>query len=379
MKIAYCIAATHRSGGMERVLSNKLRELSKLDYQLFVITTDQKQKSSYFDLPPFVQQFDLNVNYENTNGKGLLTKIFFYPVKLVFHYIRLRRLLAKLKPDITVSMFDQDALILHRIDDGSKKILEVHFSRHKHLQYSRNGVWRLIDLLRNYADKKIAARFDRFIVLTEEDRELWCGLSNMQVIANACELKPGEMAALQSRQVLAVGRLEMQKGYDQLVRAWSLLQPEYSHWHLAIYGNGSLKAKLLNQIEASGLTNSIRLFEPVTRIEQVYTDSSMLVMSSNYEGLPMALLEAQACGLPLVSFACQCGPKDIIKDGVNGFLVEPGDTLELAQKLKRLMKSRQLRLKMGKNSLDMRERFRNKVIMEKWVTLFNSIVEMPIK
>ncbi|WP_257088545.1 glycosyltransferase [Sphingobacterium sp. E70] len=105
----------------------------------------------------------------------------------------------------------------------------------------------------------------------------------------------------------------------------------------------------------------------------VYLDSSIVVMTSRYEGLPMALLEAQACGIPMVAFACKCGPRDIIRQDKNGFLVAEGDLEDFAEKVCRLMKDQQLRSTMGNRAREMSENFSEERIMRQWLVLFESL------
>src|SRR5699024_12509263 len=95
--------------------------------------------------------------------------------------------------------------------------------------------------------------------------------------------------------------------------------------------------------------------------------------SSRYEGLPMTLLEAQVCGLPIVAYACKCGPRDIITEGENGCLIEERDVLGLAEKLVTLIKDQSLREKMGKASVVNSKRFNEDIVMDKWINLFNKL------
>ena len=97
-------------------------------------------------------------------------------------------------------------------------------------------------------------------------------------------------------------------------------------------------------------------------------------MSSRYEGLPMVLLEAQAAGLPIVSFDCKCGPKDVIENGVDGFLVEDGDIEQLAQKLVVLMQDANLRKQMGSAAYAHSERYSEERIMKQWTDLFDEVM-----
>lgn len=270
-------------------------------------------------------------------------------------------------------MFDNDAAILPKIKDGSKKILEIHFSRFKRLQYGRKGVWKIINRLRSNADLKLVQRYDRFVVLTHEDKSYWGNLPNIKVIPNANSFVLSKRADLENKRVIAVGRYDYQKGFDELINVWKGVYVKHPDWSLDIFGHGPLKDELQSLIDQLGLTKTIHLCAPVKNIEQEYLNSSILAMTSRYEGLPMTLLEAQACGLPLVSYACKCGPRDIIKNNENGFLIEEGNQNEMAHKIIKLIENKELRLKMGESALRASDYFSEESVMKKWIYLFSNL------
>ncbi|MCT3700286.1 glycosyltransferase family 4 protein [Elizabethkingia anophelis] len=373
MKIVYSILGTYNSGGMERVLANKANYLAELGYDITIITTDQRERSPYFQLDPRIKNVDLGINYTDNNNKGLLQKLLSYPRKQKMHRQKLQNILIELKADIVISMFDNDASFMYKIKDGSKKILEIHFSRFKRLQYGKKGVWKIVNLLRSNADLKLVKQYDRFVVLTHEDKSYWGNLTNIEVIPNANSFALSKQADLESKRVIAVGRYDYQKGFDELINIWKEVYAKHPDWILNIFGHGPLKNELQNQINRLDLKENVYLREPVKDIEKEYLNSSIVVMTSRYEGLPMALLEGQACGLPLVSYVCKCGPKDIIKHNENGFLIEKGDQSKMAHKIIKLIENKELRLKMGENALKASDCFSEENVMKKWIHLFNNL------
>ncbi|MEE0985199.1 MAG: glycosyltransferase family 4 protein [Bacteroidaceae bacterium] len=375
MKILYSIAGTYNSGGMERVLANKANWLVAHGHEVIIVTTDQRGESPYFPLDARIKCYDLAINYEENNGKSFLNKLIHYPFKQWKHKRRLTALLKELKPDVVISMFCNDASFIPSIKDGSKKILEIHFSRFKRLQYGRKGLWRLADWWRYKTDAKVVSRFDKFVVLTHEDKEYWGNLRNMCVIPNARTFEVSQSATLEAKKVVAVGRLNHQKGFDRLIDAWSIVDNVVSGWKLQIVGDGELRELLQNNIRELGLSNQINIGRAEKDMVSVYKDASILAMSSRYEGLPMVLLEAQAAGLPIVSFDCKCGPKDVIENGVDGFLVEDGDIEQLAQKLVVLMQDANLRKQMGSAAYAHSERYSEERIMKQWIDLFDEVME----
>lgn len=375
MRILYNIAGTYNSGGMERVLANKANWLVAHGYEVVILTTDQRGESPYFSLDARIKCYDLAINYEENNGKSFLNKLIHYPFKQWKHKRRMTVLLKELKPDIVISMFCNDASFIPSINDSSKKILEIHFSRFKRLQYGRKGLWRLADRWRYKTDARVVSRFDKFVVLTHEDKEYWGNLRNMCVIPNARTFEVSQPATLGTKKVIAVGRFNHQKGFERLIDAWAMVVREMPDWTLHIVGDGELRTELQQQIDCLNLSVHVILGRAEKDMISVYKDASILAMSSYYEGLPMVLLEAQAIGLPIVSFDCKCGPKDVIEDGVDGFLVKEGNIEELAQKLLVLMQDANLRNQMGSAAYARSERYSEERVMKQWTELFDEVVE----
>ena len=374
MKIVYCIAGTYNSGGMERVLANKANWLVQNGYEVCVLTTDQNGRQSFFSMDSRIEMYDLGVNYEENNGKSFLNKLLHYPFKQWKHKRALRRVLPELKADVVISMFCNDASILPKIKDGSKKVLEIHFSRFKRLQYGRVGLWKLADQLRSKNDLKVVSMFDKFIVLTDEDKGYWGNLDNIQVIPNARSFVVEEPSELNEKKVIAVGRYCYQKDLGKLIDAWGIVCQEIRDWKLHLVGDGEDRAMLQEQIEKLGLVDRVVLGKAETDMKTVYRNASMLALSSRYEGLPMVLLEAQAAGLPIVSFECKCGPRDVIEDGVDGILVEEGNVEKLAEGMLRLIKDESLRKSMGAAAYARSERYAEENIMNQWVDLFDNVI-----
>lgn len=374
MHILYNIAGFYRPAGMERVLSDKANWLVAQGHRVTILTTEQKGRPLAFPLDSRIGLRDLAIGYEDNNGGSLWDKLVHYPGKQRRHFAALKQVLEELRPDITVSMFCNEVNLIPRLHDGSKKVLEVHFSRFKRLQYSRKGLWALVDRWRSRQDAHLVRRYDRFVVLTEDDKMNWGPMDTLQVIPNPVHFQPEKPATLDSQTVIAVGRYTHQKGLERLVEAWALAVPHCPGWKLFLVGDGEEREKLQAQIQALHLENSILLGKVENDIESIYKASSILALSSRYEGLPMALIESQAFGIPSVSFDCPCGPREIIQDGVNGFLVKEGDIEGLASALKRLMQDNALRKAMGAAAFQNAGRWDTDTIMKQWIKLFQEIL-----
>lgn len=361
---------------MERVLVNKVTYLvERLHWDVSIVTTDQKGRPSFYPLPAGVRVTDLGINYSDDNVKSVTGKILGYLQKRRRHKRLLTSLLEREKPDIVVSLYPSESSFIPDIKDGSKKVLELHFCKYFRLQYGRKGLLGIIDKWRTHQDERIVRRFDKFVVLTNEDKEYWGNLHNIEVIPNAAMNMGGHFSDVANHRVIAVGRLDYQKGFDRLIQAWCYIQRDgrYQDWHLDIFGQGEWHEMLENMISERNLNDSIRLNNPTNQIGREYAQSSLIVMTSNYEGFGMVLVEAMACGVPAVAFDCKCGPRDIISDGENGLLVSNGDIPGLAGAMMKLMGDYELRRRMSVKARQVVDTYSEKAVMDKWVRLFTSL------
>ena len=377
MKLIYCIASVHHPGGMERVLLNKLCWFVRQGgYDLSVVTTDQAGLPPFYTFPPEVKMVDLGIDYSMDNGRSPLVKICSYFRKRRLHRSRLTDLLKREKADIVISLYPSESSFIPRIKDGSRKVLELHYNKFFRLQYNRRGLLGMADRFRSWQDERIVRRFDRFVVLTREDAGYWGALPNLTVSPNAAlHIDAPQTGSHSSRRVIAVGRLDYQKGFDRLIDAWGLLPETLRQtWHLDIFGQGEWKDMLTRQIVRLGIEDSARIHPPTTEIAKEYAASAFLVMSSHYEGFPMVMIEAMSCGLPVVSFDFPCGPKDIIREGENGLLVKEGDVTALARSLETMMRDSALRERMASQAHIITETYNEKTIMEQWVQCFQKLL-----
>ena len=225
MKLIYCIRAIDNPGGMERVLLNKVSYLLEhLHWDIIIVTTDQKGVSPFYPFPKGISMIDLDINYADDNNKSVFQKITGYLRKKKLHKKRLAALLQREKANIVVSLYPSESSFIPFIKDGSKKVLELHYNKFFRLQYNRNGLLGLIDRWRTKQDERIVRKFDRFAVLTHEDKSYWGNLPNIEVIPNAALFLGDTYSNVSNKRIIAVGRLDYQKGFDRLIRAWKLVQ-----------------------------------------------------------------------------------------------------------------------------------------------------------
>lgn len=376
MKILYCTHSTYNPGGMERVLLNKVTYLSQLPgWEVSIVTTDQHHRPPFYPFPEKVRMTDLDINYSDDNDKGAWKKITGYLRKRKEHKRKLTALLQKEKPDIVVSLYPSESSFIPDIKDGSKKVLELHFCKFFRLQYGRKGLLGWIDKWRTRQDERIVRRFDKFVVLTHEDKGYWGKLPNIEVIPNAAMHVSESYSDVTNKRVIAVGRLDYQKGFDRLIEAWEWIQRtgEWADWRLDIFGQGEWQEMLQQMIDEKGLQDTVRINKPTKQIGEEYVKSSLLVMSSHYEGFPMVMIESMACGLPVVSFDYKCGPKDIIQHGINGLLVPEGDIKALANAMMEVMTDETYRRMLSRNARKVVDTYSEEAVMARWIRLFTSI------
>lgn len=376
MKIIYCTHSTYNPGGMERVLYNKVKYFSEqMHWDVTVVTTDQHNRLPFYPFPESVRMIDLGINYSEDNVKRTFGKIYGYLKKRKKHRRLLEELLMQEKADIVVSLYPSESSFIPYIKDGSRKVLEIHYCKFFRLQYGRKGLLGAIDKWRTWQDERIVRRFDKFVVLTNEDRGYWGNLPNIEVIPNAAMFVADRYSDVSVKRVIAVGRLDYQKGFDRLIQAWEIVNKsgKYDDWRLDIFGQGDWKDMLQGMIDKKGLNGSAFINKPTKNIGEEYADSSMLVMSSNYEGFPMVMIEAMACGLPVVAFDFKCGPKDIIRNEENGLIIHNGDIKALADGIMKLMEDTENRKRMSLNARKIVDTYSEKAVMEKWIGLFNNL------
>ncbi len=372
MKIIYCHADVYNPGGMERVLLNKLRGWVERGYDTMVVTTDQHGRPPFYEFPPEVRMVDLGINYKDDNNKNPIAKTLGYLRRRRKHRKALTELLMRERPDIVVSLYPSESSFIPDIHDGSLKMLELHFNKQFRLQYNRKGLLGLADRIRTKQDEKLVRKFDNFIVLTRQDAEMWGNLPNLSVMPNAVVTMPHKEHQPGNHRVIAVGRLDYQKGFDRLLDAWALIPVELrKFWRLDIFGQGEWEEKLKQQIVRLGISESATVNQPTDKIFDEYAASDFLVMTSHYEGFPMVMIEAMACGVPTVCFDFLCGPRDIIANGINGIIVPEGDLQALATAMQQLMEHPEQLAHLSEQAKRISEEFSQEVIMKRWDLFMN--------
>ena len=239
---------------------------------------------------------------------------------------------------------------------------------------SKHFIPNLVAKVRTENLKKACRKLSKLVVLTQEEKTSWKDTNNIEVIPNALSYYPEIIANGDAKSAIAVGRLVYEKGFDLLIEAWADIYEKHPDWELHIYCEGNEKDNLFRLIQKKQLDSVIKIHEPVKDIYKQYIKHSMFLFPSRYlEALPMVLVEAMSCGLPLVAFDSPCGPKDVIADGENGFLIKYGELKTFSEKINNLIDSEQLRKSMRARAHEMSLNYNEEIIMKQWIKLFSDI------
>lgn len=370
MKIVINTDQIYLHGGIEKVMATKVNYWAGLPgVEVLIVTTEQQNNPPCYSIDAKVKFIDLDINYNRSKSYFSLENI----RKAVKHYRKQKQLFKVLQPDIVISPnYNFDHYWLPYIKSKAKLIKERHSSRYYEEVTRKNH--KISTKLKFMLDDFIDERYDKIVVLNQDEKK-HVYATNAVVIPNpvdSCTLR----AELSKKQVIAAGRIAPVKGFGDLITAWALIQPEFPAWQLHLYGQDYLgtQAKLTNQIELLGLQHTVFFKGNVDDLPQTMTDYSIYAMTSETECFPMVLLEAMSVGLPVISYDCPTGPRNILTDENDSFLVPHANLDVFADKLKLLMADNDLRRDMGANAIVNVQRFSLEKVMKRWESLFQSLL-----
>lgn len=378
MKIFYIFDSFTIASGADGVVIEKANYLAEHNYDVTIVTNSQQERLPFSPISPKVKFHHLAIDFEQEYKFNPIIRIFIY-LNLMKKYERvLKKYLFKEKPDIVITTLGRNMDFLTDIKDGSIKIGESHIAkpyiRNIHLLDSKGPIHRLIAKIWTQKITKNCKKLDTLVLLTKDDAKNWKGTTKTHIIPNPLPFYPISASTCENKQAIFVARMSEQKGYEYLIQTWELVHAKHPEWILNIYGDGEEKAIIQNVIKQKGLNSSINLKGTTNNIQEKYLESSICILSSRYEGYGMILLEAMACGVPCVSFDCHYGPSDIIKNGEDGFLVEHLSTNALAKRICDLIENDALRKEMGNAARRNIQRYNKDIIMQEWISLFNSLI-----
>ena len=380
MKIAYVFSTLAKTGGTERMITEKANYLAeRFGYDVTIINCFQQDTdTNHFLLSEKVKQINLGIpyfsQYKYNYPKRLWIKRQFSKQikKSITQYVQ------SIDPDILIGISFFNANLVSTVKCRAKKIIESHevktftYSDFNNKRSFLSGLylkcWRLLYF--NIVERKA----DVVVTLTEGDKNLWKRAKRVEVIPNFSTMPITKYCDCTSKKVIAVGRLEWEKGFSRLIEAWKIVSSRHTDWQLDFFGEGSMLATLKYLVIIYKIRNLI-IHKVTSDISHEYATSSICAVTSYFEGFSLVLIEAMKHGVPCVAFDCPYGPRSIINDGYDGFLVENGEVKLFAERLCRLIEDEELRMQFSKRAIEKAKSFDVEVIMNKWRNLFEQIIQ----
>ena len=355
-RITFFIGNMSRFGGTERVLSIIANGLADRGYRISIISL-WGGGEPFFEIRNDIPIYWIEELYP---GRNYVKEIL--GIRAILHREQTQVLV---DVDIILCFY---SLLLKCL---SRKIYGVsweHFNYYYHFKKNR--------LLRKMARYLVGIFAQQLIVISDEDKVYYQQNARLKCkIDRIYNPNPYEGEFIKSKEekmIFAAGRLTGVKGFDLLIKSWKMLEEKYPDWQVVIAGAGEDKESLENRIIGEGLER-IHLIGNVSNIEEYYQKAAFFVLPSRDEGFGMVVLEAMDFAIPVVSFACKAGPREIVIDGENGFLVEPGAIEEFSKKMEFLIQENEVRHEMGKKAKDSTARFSKDMILDEWEKLLGTI------
>ena len=358
MNIIYVIEDYSENGGVERIVSDKANTLStQYHHNVTLISVYRDNRKEQFKLDDGINLIHLDVPFAKRTNNSIIRLISrLYTIFIAI--LRLNKVIKGLHPDLIFFTTTLGAILLPFCHTKARKIYESHLAR-KFNPF--NKLFFLTEL-----------RAERIVCLTSGDAKEYKYAKRVDIIPNYINNIKSHVEDYSVKKAIAVGRLEYQKGFDILIDCWKEIAKLYPDWKLDIYGEGSCREELQRQINSLQLVDKVKLCGRNNNIIEIYPQYSLHLMTSRYEGLPMTLIEAQACGLSSVVFNYEYGASDIIINEYNGILVEQGKCKYYIEAIMKMMSSKELRKEYGTNAISISKQYYRENIINKWIQIINN-------
>ena len=373
MKLIYVVRSLHPVGGIERTLTDKANWLVAHGHEVLFVTYKQGGDKVAFHLDSRVQLVDLKCSIYSLFKYPLYTRLFkYFSLSRTFQK-RFREVINDFKPDtISVPIPNAEEFLWEvvKVARNMRVVIESHVA-YEYLSYGRSKTDFFLYLF--HSPSKAILHSDALIVLTKSDADTWKrkGTQKVLVVPNPASFYVDNVDnnKKDERRIIAVGRLVDQKRFDRLIDAFALIANHYSGWHVDIFGEGNLRPILEHQVMEKKLSGRINIHDYTFDVKSEYLRSQFLVLSSDYEGFGLVIVEAMACGLPVVATDCPHGPSELIDNGVTGLLTKL-DVQDLADKMEWMIIHQEERKIMGVKAHEAAAAYRKDVIMKKWESAY---------
>ena len=361
MRILYIVPKINNEGGVARVLSVKANYfVENFGDEVHILT------QNIGNIPLFY----------SFNDKIVLHDMVLQGNKISFfsQYVKaLKKEVQTINPDLIVVC--DNGLKAYTIPFVLKTKIPIIFECHgsKYIEEKEQAKYFFGTKIKSLFKEVSANKYNKFVGLSKESLKEW-NVKNGIVIPNPLWFKTTQFADLKSKKVIAVSRHSYEKGLDRMLQIWQRVVQKHPDWCLEIYGKTNENQEMRDLANALNIGQSVTFLEPVKNINDKYLEASMLVMTSRTEGFGMVLLEAMALGLPCVAYDCPVGPRSIIINNENGFLVEDGNIDSFVQKIELLIENENLKIKMGKNAKNSVSKYNLETIMQQWKSLFEELI-----
>ena len=377
MRIVYCIDNLFRVGGIERVTITKANALANIEGNNIWIICCLNNEMPVFPIDEKVHIVSLDINYHDHDWEmSRFQQLINIWQKKKEHRRKMKDILLLINPDIVVSTGGLEKSFLHSF---SRKfpfvcIRESHFVSNYKILGATTLYSKIVNGISYLFERYYTHQYNITVVLTNEDKErFWKTNNKVVVIPNPMTSSHTQRSMLTTNTVIAAGRLAKQKNFSSLLRSWRFVHQKHADWTLEIWGDGTERNHLEQMTVELQLQGSARIMGVTYDVFSKMAQASIFVLSSLYEGFALVILEAMSCGLPVVSYACPCGPKDIITEGKDGYLVPTGDEERLAEKICFLIEHEDIRREMGMAAAEKSKQYAIEPIIRQWMTLFSEL------
>jgi glycosyltransferase involved in cell wall biosynthesis len=357
MKILFLVNHLAEYGGIQRMLNHKILAFKKYtNCEIIFVTRFQNSRNYLYESHKLTKTYDLNLDGNASFFGNQFVKFSFYK--------KINKIIKNEKPDVVITTLTSFySLLLPFISQKTPKILEFHST----VNTMKAGQWKFKQF--------IYKRYDAIVVLNVDEKNNYA-LKNTIVIPNFVHEDNRVLYpefSKRNRTIIAAGRIEAVKQFDHLILAWAQIHKQHPDWKVEIYGDGNMRNVLEKLITENHLSNTVKLMGNTQNLSNIMRESSIYCMTSMTDCFPMVLLEAKQAGLPIISYDCPYGPRNIIHNNIDGIVTQKDNINEFSIALEKLIIDDKEREKMAQNAFDNFKEFSSEKVIPLWINLFKNL------